>query len=253
VDDKFVHFYFEALWVEQKLKWKKKEYRVEEEELTLKHGTFFKKLFEKKGKKDSASTSKASSDMKKCISELQNKAIIVRKATGIDLEKEYEYTAQIQEAIDSVHKGALWILPLLIYGSVYEVMEECKQNGSKITPRYMFQIAIHNMAKKGELFEQEAIHMLIHHAKQEEIEIRKLAGKEITIDDINQAFFIVGINKIIERKLVIVGSGGLLHITYPCSNFGSGHFRVAYDSDRPPGLRFGLWDANVIMGKQVGK
>jgi hypothetical protein len=251
--DKFVYIHFEALQVEQKLKCQKKEYWVEEERLTHKRGSFFKKLFEKKGQKDNVSTAEASSDMKKCISELENKAIIVKEATGIDLEKEHEYTRRMQETADTIyetiHKEDLWILPLLIYSSVYQVMEECKRNGSKIAPRHMFQIAIHNMAKKGELFEVEAIDLLIRYAMDEEIEIRKRAGKEITINDLREAHFIVGINKIIERQLVVVGSGGLLHITCPCSNFGSGHFRVAYDSSCPPGLRYSFLDCNVTMDK----
>jgi hypothetical protein len=217
--------------------------------LTPKRGSFFNKLFEKKGQKVNVSTAEASSDMKKCISELENKAIIVKEATGIDLEKEYGYTHRIQEAADTIHKEDSWILPLLIYGSVYQVIDECKRSGRKIAPRHMFQIAIHNMAKKGELFEVEAIDLLIRYAMDEEIEIRKRAGKEITINDLNEAHFIAGINKIIERQLVVVGSGGLLHITYPCSNFGSGHFRVTYDSNCPPGLRYCLRDGNVIMGK----
>jgi hypothetical protein len=35
--------------------------------------------------------------MKKCISELEAKAVLVKEITGIDLEKEREYTRQIQK------------------------------------------------------------------------------------------------------------------------------------------------------------
>jgi hypothetical protein len=55
--------------------------------LTHKRGSFFKKLFEKKGQHDSVSTVEACSDMEKSISILENKAIIVKEAKGIDFEE----------------------------------------------------------------------------------------------------------------------------------------------------------------------
>ncbi len=191
--------------------------------------------------------------MKNCLSELENKAAIVRKTTGIDLDKEYEYTRRIKEASDPDRKASLWILPLLIYGATHQVMMECKRNGDIIAPRLMFQIAIHNMAKKGELDEYEAIEMLMQHAKQEEIEKRKLAGKEISLEDYNEAYFVVGINKLIERRLVVVGDGGIIHITNPCPNYGFAHMRVAWDNKYAPGMKYGLLDGNVMWGKKAEK
>jgi hypothetical protein len=194
---------------------------------------------------------KDAGDMKKHLSELEIIAKHVIAQLGIDLEKDYQYSARRNKESNPYRRDNLYILPLLTYAAVNEVLKKRRWWRKKLAPRHIFQIAVHNMAQKGELLEIEAVDMLMHHAMEEVIaECPPTASdrtENLYSDPYFEVRFIKGLNRLINRGFLVVDNG-LLHITVPCPNRGWPHYRVAYDSDKPYGERFGILDGNVIWG-----
>ncbi|RJO61998.1 MAG: hypothetical protein C4542_05155 [Dehalococcoidia bacterium] len=157
----------------------------------------------------------------------------VKKETGIHIREE------MQDSENLAEKVAGYLLPLLIYEKFDQIRGQWKMNGKN--KRYIMQIAIHKVGIERGLPENKVVELLMTQAAKEVQEEYERKHKEV---DIQTAWGCIGLSRLIDRKILRVAHGGLLHPQLPCPNNGGPHYRVGPMPGGKP-AKYGLTDANV--------